>query len=51
MGVLSDLATPYGGRGDFHTQVLRWPEGPSLRPLHHQIHLVLLPLRHYPRPR
>ncbi|KAB8586110.1 hypothetical protein FH972_025765 [Carpinus fangiana] len=49
--VLSDLAAPYGGHGDFHAQVFRRPGGPSLRSLHHRIHLVLLPLHHHPRPR
>ncbi|KAE8022378.1 hypothetical protein FH972_008181 [Carpinus fangiana] len=50
VGVLSDLTTPYGGHGDFHAQVLHWPRGPLLCPLHHQIHLVLLPFRYHPHP-
>lgn len=51
VGVLSDLAASDGGHGDFHAQVLRRPGGPSLRPLHRRIHLVLLSLHHHPRPR
>jgi hypothetical protein len=39
-----------GGGGEFRRGSSR-PGGPSLRPLHRRIHLVLLPLRHHPRPR